>query len=112
LRSGQREIDRDAHPASQPGDRIGHAGIGGAHLFFQRGPHLRADGVGKARLVGEMVEEAALRHPGPRHDFVDRNGIDRAFCQQFEPGASKAVRVRAALGWQERGGAHPASYQH
>ena len=81
---GQREFNRNPHPASQPHDRIAYPGIGKAHPLLQLTPDLRADFAREALLVGEMVEEAALRDPGPRDDIVNRNRIDRAFSEQFK----------------------------
>ncbi len=77
------------HAARDPLDRIGNPGNGAPDLRLNLGAHFGSDGGSEVVFVLEVVEEASLGHPGAGDEIVDRDRIDRARCQQVEPGRYK-----------------------
>jgi hypothetical protein len=80
----QCELRRYAHTPRQTGKRVGKTLVGSRHLAFK----VAADGVRhrccKGVLVVEVIEEAALCHPGTVDDLVNRDRVNRVIGKEVE----------------------------
>ena len=74
----------DAHPAGNPFDGIAGRGIGAGDQHLKLQPDFGCNGLGKAPLVGKMVEKTAFADSGMRNDVVDRDRVDGAVHEQIE----------------------------